>query len=230
MLRPFSLLIMLFTNISVYADPLPSPLPDTLYFSPSWCPREEELVELSKHLELTMNGCCILKATPLPETISHPEVLSSWAGRIYERNSNLSAPCVGLTAEEARLKEEQARLDEERRRFEAPNILKSMPKNEFCAAYGKGIREGEVEGIGALSDIMKLLKKELTRRKIKLDDSLVRKGHIKLGISECQLYASWGLPEDQNQSVGRWGVHTQHVYGLGNYVYTENGRVTSWQD
>lgn len=131
--------------------------------------------------------------------------------------------------EELRLREEQAKLDVERRRAIAPNILRSMSKDEFCASYGKGMREGYVAGIGSLPDIMKLLKKELTRRKIKLDDSMARKGHIKLGISECQLYASWGEPEDQNQTVGSWGVHTQHVYGLGSYVYTENGRVTSWQ-
>jgi hypothetical protein len=77
---------------------------------------------------------------------------------------------------------------------------------------------------------VKIVKKELVCRKLKLDDSLVRKEHVNMGISECQLFASWGLPSDQNRSVGSWGVHTQHIYYSGTYVYTENGRVTSWQD
>ncbi|MCR4298137.1 MAG: hypothetical protein NUV75_05185, partial [Gallionella sp.] len=58
-----------------WSGSLPSPLPETIYFSTSWCPEKEELAELSKHLELTMNRCCILKASPLVQTIAHPEVL-----------------------------------------------------------------------------------------------------------------------------------------------------------
>ena len=50
-----------------------------------------------------MNRCCILKATPLPETISNPEVLAPWSRRIYTKNSDLDAPCVGLTEEEERV-------------------------------------------------------------------------------------------------------------------------------
>lgn len=30
-------------------------------------------------------------------------------------------------------------------------------------------------------------------------------------------------------TVGTWGVDTQHVYGNNVYVYTRNGRITSWQ-
>ena len=119
---------------------------------------------------------------------------------------------------------------ENRLRAEAPNRLKAMSKDEVCLAYGNALRKGEVDKIGSLPDIAKLVKKELAHRKLKLDDSLVRKGHIKIGVSECQLYASWGMPEDQNRTVGSWGVHIQHIYGSGTYVYTENGKVTSWQD
>lgn len=124
---------------------------------------------------------------------------------------------------------ERRRMDEERRRAEAPNILKAMSKDKICVAYGSALREGKVDGIGSLPEMPKLMKKELARRKLKLDDSLVRKSALRIGISECQLYASWGLPEDQNRTVGGWGVHIQRVYGSG-YVYTENGKVTSWQD
>ena len=40
---------------------------------------------------------------------------------------------------------------------------------------------------------------------------------------------SWGQPDDINRSVGSWGVHEQWVYG-DEYLYFENGKLTSWQD
>lgn len=113
-----------------------------------------------------------------------------------------------------------------------PVILRDMDKDRFCVAYGEAMRGDTIHGVGKLSPdiVIKHVKTEARRRKLQLDDSLARKGHIKIGISKCQLYASWGMPNDDNESVGRWGVHVQHVYGSGTYVYTENGRVTSWQD
>ena len=133
-----------------------------------------------------------------------------------------------ITEKENRLRSEITEK-ENRFRAEVPNRLKAMSKDEVCLAYGNALRKGEIDGV-ALPDIAKLVKKELARRKLKLDDSLARKGQIKIGISECQLYASWGMSKDQNRTVGDWGVHIQNVYGSGTYVYTENGRVTSWQD
>lgn len=103
-----------------------------------------------------------------------------------------------------------------------PLVFKAMHKDELCEAYGESLRAGDT--------FVASLKKELTRRKIQLDDSSVRKETIKIGISECQLYASWGMPVDQNRTIGSWGVHIQHVFGTRTNVYTENGRVTSWQD
>ena len=49
------------------------------------------------------------------------------------------------------------------------------------------------------------------------------------GMSESALVESWGRPEEINSSVGSWGTHKQYVYGSGNYVYVENGVITSWQ-
>lgn len=59
---------------------------------------------------------------------------------------------------------------------------------------------------------------------------------IWLGMTKEQLYISWGVPRDKNDTVGSWGVHSQWVYGdFGPYVYLEgkskdNLVVTSWQD
>lgn len=56
-----------------------------------------------------------------------------------------------------------------------------------------------------------------------------------LGMSGLQLYLSWGIPSDQNNTVGSWGYHSQWVYGSNQYVYLEgktrdDAIVTSWQD
>lgn len=49
-------------------------------------------------------------------------------------------------------------------------------------------------------------------------------------MSQCGMYAAWGDPVRENQSVGSWGRKIQHVYQSRNYVYTENGRITSYQN
>jgi hypothetical protein len=65
----------------------------------------------------------------------------------------------------------------------------------------------------------------------------IRDRKIGVGMSECALIASWGRPTIANRSVSRYGVRVQYVYrspgyyvSSARYVYTEDGRVTSWQD
>lgn len=52
---------------------------------------------------------------------------------------------------------------------------------------------------------------------------------VVLGMTAKQVELSWGKPEDVNRSVGSWGVHEQWVYGR-QYLYLENGKVSSFQD
>lgn len=110
-----------------------------------------------------------------------------------------------------------------------PVLLTKMSKWDFCIAYGNAARGEEVSDFGEIPNIVKLVKTEARRRKIVFSDALVRDMQIKIGMTECQLLAVWGAPRAQNQSTGVWGDHTQHVYN-GAYVYTENGRVVSWQN
>jgi len=76
-------------------------LPNEVYFSTGWCPRPEELAELSKHLTLTMNQCCIRKAVPNEGAEQYPELLKPWAHHIWT-NYYPSARCDGryLSVEE----------------------------------------------------------------------------------------------------------------------------------
>lgn len=221
----------------------PNTLPQEVYFSTSWCPRPEELIELSKYLTLTMNGCCIRRGVPASIALANPELLKPWAHRMLT-NDYPNASCDGqtLTAEEnadqTRAREEQAkqaeaelRSQEERRIKELPEVLRKLSKSDFCVVFGKSLRGEEVNEIGSPKNVAALIKPETTRRKLSFNSSLIRSEKIRMGMSECELYASWGFPSSQNRSVGSWGVHVQHVYGnFGSYVYTENGRVTSWQD
>lgn len=62
---------------------------------------------------------------------------------------------------------------------------------------------------------------------------------IWIGMDKHQLYLSWGLPDDTNNTTNSYGISSQFVYGdpiyNANYVYLEGKdensmKVTSWQD
>jgi len=56
---------------------------------------------------------------------------------------------------------------------------------------------------------------------------------IWLGMTDDMAIESRGYPQDNNRSVGSWGVKEQWVYGgISNriYLYFENGILTSWSD
>jgi hypothetical protein len=111
----------------------------------------------------------------------------------------------------------------------APALLKKYSAEDICTTYGEAIRGETIYKFEGVPNISKLVINEARRRNLVFNDSLVKKEHIKVGMTECQLYASWGFPSEQNRTVGSWGVHIQHVYD-GNYAYTENGMVTSFQN
>lgn len=54
------------------------------------------------------------------------------------------------------------------------------------------------------------------------------------GMTKDQVTMAWGSPTNINRSIGNYGVHEQWVYrqgpGSAQYVYFENGKVTSIQD
>jgi len=53
---------------------------------------------------------------------------------------------------------------------------------------------------------------------------------IWLGMTSEMAIESWGKPNENNRSIGSWGVHEQWVYGSNVFLYFENGKLTSWQD
>ncbi|MGY3214717.1 hypothetical protein [Mucilaginibacter sp. HD30] len=59
------------------------------------------------------------------------------------------------------------------------------------------------------------------------------KGTISLGMTAKMVREVYPKPDNINRTVGSWGVHEQWVYDKGDkseYLYFENGKLTSWQD
>ncbi len=58
----------------------------------------------------------------------------------------------------------------------------------------------------------------------------IAEGKIWLGITPEMARDSWGRPKDINRTVTVSGVREQWVYGSHQYLYFNNGILTSWQD
>ena len=57
-----------------------------------------------------------------------------------------------------------------------------------------------------------------------------RKHHAKFRSYWCD-FDSWGHPSGGiNKTTGAWGIHEQWVYGMGQYLYFENGKLTTIQN
>ena len=56
------------------------------------------------------------------------------------------------------------------------------------------------------------------------------KGYVRIGWTKEMCIEAWGRPKDINKTTGNYGVHEQWVYGGGNYLYFENGKLTTIQN
>ena len=71
------------------------------------------------------------------------------------------------------------------------------------------------------------IRKEL----LKLDAARRKKQGVRIGMSQEEVIASnWGRPKNKNRTINSSGEHEQWVYGNGDYLYFENGRLTSIQN
>lgn len=111
-----------------------------------------------------------------------------------------------------------------------PEQISNRDDLDVCKSYG-------VYRTGILVGLAPAYKDEIDRRGLLTDEEkqLVADKSIKLGMSLCAMYASWGSPSYENRTVLKGSVNIQHVYNAGlryirkNYVYTRNGKVTAWQ-
>lgn len=113
----------------------------------------------------------------------------------------------------------------------APNRLRRVEAAEFCADLGQVLRGHTPDHYANVTGLPQLMQSEAKRRGLSIDQRLVKQEKIRLGINQCTLYASWGLPARVNRSVGSWGVHAQLIYGqYGPLVYLTNSVVSAYQD
>ena len=123
-------------------------------------------------------------------------------------------------------KELRARQD-----TEAAEKLRKLPLAKYCSTYGDAVRNQYLDDIGLSPEIIRLTRLEARKRGLRMDDKLIAVGKIKIGLSECNMIASWGIPQGSNRTVTASSIRIQHVYGdFGPYVYTLNSLITSWQD
>ena len=53
---------------------------------------------------------------------------------------------------------------------------------------------------------------------------------VKKGMTSDECILSWGKPTDKNRTIGSWGVDEQWIYPNDNYLYFENGILTTIQN
>jgi hypothetical protein len=104
---------------------------------------------------------------------------------------------------------------------------------EICMRWGKEVRSKPQEReTAALRE--HLVVTQMINGRDMLDVPL---GSLKLGMTECGMYAVLGKPTRVNRSQYASGMHKQYIYeNQGTYVYTLTapgsavGVITSWQD
>lgn len=114
----------------------------------------------------------------------------------------------------------------------APERVAQVSDLEVCRSYGI-FRASGLWATRAAS-----YEAEVKRRGLIAADEwpLVEAKKIRNGMSRCAMYAAFGGPDRENRTVSGSHVHVQHVFNAGYryikafYVYTDNDRVTAWQD
>ncbi len=62
------------------------------------------------------------------------------------------------------------------------------------------------------------------------EESVCLERKVFVGMPEAYARISWGDPNDINRTITRFGTHEQWVYESGNYLYIDDGKVSSIQN
>lgn len=60
--------------------------------------------------------------------------------------------------------------------------------------------------------------------------SAIIKGSVYIGMTKEMALEAWGKPQDVNTTTTKYSIREQWVYGDGNYLYFENGKLTAIQN
>jgi len=64
----------------------------------------------------------------------------------------------------------------------------------------------------------------------KLYGEIIVNNRVRIGMTKEMCEDSWGKPESINRTTNAYGISEQWVYGGGNYLYFDNGKLTSIQN
>ena len=101
--------------------------------------------------------------------------------------------------------------------------------------YMKDVEIAEIEkklSEESRKEIDKQIEKEnavLIAKYGRINGNLIIQGKVKIGFTKAMCIESWGEPKSINNTIGKYGTNEQWVYEDGNYLYFENGKLTTIQ-
>lgn len=73
-------------------------------------------------------------------------------------------------------------------------------------------------------------KKHIRAKYGKFYGNLILSGRVEIGMTESMCIEAWGRPKSIHRDEGSWGENEQWVYSYDQYLYFENGHLTSIQN
>lgn len=149
-----------------------------------------------------------------------------------EKGESIGAPRIDATTADLAAQHEDA----DRLRKELAKTLEMLPDDSFCVVIGNSLRgmsfgNPYVDRFENTPEARSVVAAEVVRRKLRVNTPFIKAQKIRIGMSDCELRASWGWPQDKHVSTGPWGVHIQYIFGpYGPYVYVQNGRISAYQN
>lgn len=114
--------------------------------------------------------------------------------------------------------------------IDGPKIISRYSRDELCDKYGELYRGSVVSELFGWENALQALRSEIKKRGMTVSDLRLKERSIQIGSSRCTVVAVMGEPRDVNYLTTARAERAQMVYGLGSYVYLENGRVTAIQE
>jgi hypothetical protein len=133
-------------------------------------------------------------------------------------------PCDGATGIDAVTQTIEFQFERERKCNAQRRMNSDSPVIDYCAAEISQAERRDIEA-GLVAQ-----ERANNQRKKAAAEFSARSKFVSIGMTEAQVRKTqWGKPQHINSSTGRWGSHDQWVYAGNQYLYFENGILTSIQ-
>jgi len=152
-------------------------------------------------------------------------------GRRHTRDKHdirLGEYCGELTREEVvKMKAEANRPPTDSEKSQMTARAKRMDYWDRCVEVGRVLRQANQTPRQEYWTNTVLAAAQVSSK----DHGYIRERRLRIGMSECAMFAALGKPEAANSTHTAGGRSTQFVYrGKGLYVYTDDGVVRAWQN